>query len=229
MKINVSIEARMTSSRLPGKVLKTIQGKPTLELMIERVKHAKYFDELIVATTTNKTDDPIIALCEELGVQTYRGSEDDVLERVYLAHKQYNADVVVELTGDCPLIEPQLIDLCILTYLNQDVDYVATSQTKTYPYGQAVQVFSFETLKYLNENALTPYDREHVSPYIYNNPNIYNLRYIDAKKSHHAPKLRTTLDTQEDFETLKDVYDHFYPENPEFNLEDIVSYFKSKI
>lgn len=225
MRVNISIEARMTSSRLPGKVLKNVIGKPFLELMIERIKRAKYIDDIIIATTINQTDDPIIELCEKLKVKYYRGSELDVLERVYLAHKEFQSDIVIETTGDCPLIEPKLIDNCILTYLNQDFDYVATSEERTYPNGQNIQVFAFKLLEYLNYNALTEYDREHVSPHIYQNPDKFNIKYIDAKKAHFAPDLRLTLDTQEDFAFIKEIYEHFYPSNKDFNLEEILKKF----
>lgn len=217
----------MTSSRLPGKVLMPVLGKPMLQLMIERVRKAKYVNDIIVATTTNDTDDPVANLCAELNIKVFRGSEHDVLARVYNAHKTFGSNIVVELTGDCPLIEPQLIDLCILTFLNQDLDYVATNQVKTYPNGQAVQVFSFELLEYLNFNALTEYDREHVSPSIYQNPDKYRLRYIDAKDAHHAPDIRTTLDTPEDFRIINAVYEKFYPANPDFTLEEMIPFIRT--
>lgn len=221
-RINVSIEARMTSSRLPGKVLMEVCGKSMLELMIERVRHSKYVDKIIVATTTNETDNPIIELCDKLKTGYFRGSEPDVLKRVYEAHNQYHSNLVVELTGDCPLIDPLLIDHCILEYLNGDYDYVRTSQTKTYPWGQAVQVYSFELLKYLNENAITEYDREHVTPHIYQNPDKYRIKEIHAKESHTAPDMRLTLDTQEDFEFITAIYERLYPSNPLFSLEEMI-------
>lgn len=228
-KINISIEARMTSSRLPGKVLKKVLGKPILELMIERVKRSFYYDELIIATTTNKDDDPIIELCNNLNVKYYRGSEPDVLKRVYSAHKEFGSDIVVELTGDCPIIDPKLIDLSILNYLHNDYDYVSTSQEKTYPVGQDIQVFSFELLEFLNNNALTQSDREHVTPHIYNNPDTFKIFNVPAKKSQFHPEVWVTLDTQEDFNLIKKIFEELYPKNNTFDLDDILNfYFQNK-
>jgi len=131
-KIVASIEARMTSSRLPGKVLlPAIRGMSMIELMIDRVKQSKYIDEIVVATTTNDTDNPIIELCIKKGVKFYRGSEDDVLGRVLQAHKSLQSDIIVELTGDCPLVDPEIIDGIINEYLENNFDYVSNSHVRS--------------------------------------------------------------------------------------------------
>lgn len=218
MIINASIEARMTSSRLPGKVLMPIMGKPVLELLIERVKNTKYIDTIIVATTDNKDDDPIVELCHKLGVDYFRGSEPDVLERVYFAHKEFQSDIVVELTGDNPLIDSALIDYSILSYIFSDYDYVSTALSSHFPYGQAVEVFSFELLEYLNHNALTEYDREHVTPHIYQNEDKFKILSLNGSKKHHSPNLRQTLDTKSDFEMICEVFTNLYPSDPNFDM-----------
>lgn len=226
MTINASIEVRMTSRRLPGKVLMPIMGKPVLELLIERVKRSQYIDKIIVATTTNREDDPVVKLSHQLGVECFRGSEDDVLGRVFSAHKKYNTSIVVELTGDNPLIEPSLIDYSILSYLYSDCDYVTTSLTPYFPKGQAVQVFSFELLKYLNQYALTQEDREHVTPHIYKNDNTYKVLSLTGSERHYAPDMRQTLDTKEDFERISKVFQALYDTDPDFDISKAIEILK---
>ena len=222
MKIVASIEVRMTSSRLPGKVLMPILNKPVLELLIERVKKANYITDIIVATTTNKDDDPVEELCKKLGIQVFRGSEPDVLGRVHDAHFFINSDIVVELTGDNPLIDPALIDLCVLKFLYSNVDYISTALEPFFPYGQAIQVFPFSILKDLNKNALTKLDREHVTPSIYNNPAKYKVLSITGNSKQYAPGQRQTLDTQEDFDRIKHVIEDLTIDFIDSKMEDFI-------
>ena len=212
----------MTSSRLPGKVLMPILNKPVLELLIERVKKANYITDIIVATTTNKDDDPVEELCNKLGIQVFRGSESDVLGRVHDSHLSVNSDIVVELTGDNPLIDPALIDLCVLKFLYSNADYVSTSIKSFFPYGQAVQVFPFRILKDLNENALTKYDREHVTPSIYNNPKDYKIVSITGNNNQYAPDQRHTLDTKEDFNRIKHILEELTVDFIDSKIEDFI-------
>tara|TARA_B100000809_G_C15017482_1_gene487224 strand:+ start:361 stop:1056 length:696 start_codon:yes stop_codon:yes gene_type:complete len=222
MKIVASIEVRMTSSRLPGKVLMPILNKPVLELLIERVKRANYITDIIVATTTNIDDDPIEELCEKLKIKVFRGSEPDVLGRVHDTHSSVNSDIVVELTGDNPLIDPTLIDLCVLKYLYSNADYVSTVVEPFFPYGQAIQVFPFKMLQKLNENALTTFDREHVTPSIYNNPEKYKIINIIGNSNQYAPDQRQTLDTQEDFDRIKYLIENLPGDFLNSKLEDFI-------
>jgi len=147
MKVTAIIQARMTSTRLPGKVLKKVLNKSLLEYQLERVARSELIDEIIVATTLNESDDPIVGLCKQLGVSIFRGSEGDVLSRYYEAARQYNSDVVVRLTSDCPLIDPKIIDRVIQMYLTKKFDYVSNTQLKTFPRGMDTEVFSFEILQ----------------------------------------------------------------------------------
>jgi spore coat polysaccharide biosynthesis protein SpsF (cytidylyltransferase family) len=222
MKIVASIEVRMTSSRLPGKVLMPILNKPVLELLLQRVKKAKYISDIIIATTSNKEDDPIEKLCTQLGIKVFRGSEPDVLGRVHDAHSYVNSDIVVELTGDNPLIDPALIDLCVLKFLYSNADYVSTVVEPFFPYGQAIQVFSFRILKDLNENALTKFDREHVTPSIYNNPKDYKIISITGNSKQFAPDQRHTLDTQEDFDRIKYLIENLSGDFQNSKIEDFI-------
>ena len=163
-----SVEARMTSSRLPGKVLmESLPGVSMLEYMINRVKKSNNIDDIIVATTINKEDDPIVELCKKLKVKFFRGSEDDVLLRVLNAHEHFKSDIIVELTGDCPLIDYELIDKIIDVYNNNNYDYVSNSHVRSYPDGFDVQVFSTKLLGEVSLLTKDSYDRENVSSFIY--------------------------------------------------------------
>ncbi|HBS47698.1 TPA: hypothetical protein DEO28_05040 [Candidatus Dependentiae bacterium] len=227
-KVVASIEARMTSSRLPGKVLmEAIDGKPMLQFMVERVKRAKLVDEIVVATTINKADDCVVNLCEKMGIKYFRGSENDVLQRVLEAHTFFNSNLIVELTGDCPLIDPNIIDKVIQVYLNNSFDYVSNSHLRSYPDGLDVQIFSKNILKEISEKKLTEEDREHVSLYIYRSGE-YNLGYVKAEGELFWPELRITLDDKGDYEIIKNIITYFYPKKGfDFSALDIVRYLRN--
>lgn len=224
MKINASIESRMTSSRLPGKVLMPIGGKPALEIMIERVQQSQHINEIVIATTTNKEDDPVIELCEKLNVSYFRGSEENVFERVLKTHEKYETDLIVELTGDCPLLDPLLIDEAITCFLENDYDYVSNCIDFTYPLGMAVEVFRYESLKAMGTLNLNEEDREHVSVRFYHDSS-YRSHNILAPKALYFPTLSITLDTQKDYEMISTVYNHFGHNN--FSLKEIITFIKN--
>lgn len=229
-RIVASIEARMTSSRLPGKVLLPAIGKVSmLEFMLNRVKQSILIDDIIVATTVNRTDDPIVELCTNLGIKSFRGSEDDVLSRVLNAHKTLNSDIIVELTGDCPLIDPDVIDQIIKEYLNNEFDYVSNSHIRSYPDGFDVQVFSFDVLEEVDRKANEQYDRENVSSYIYRSGN-YNLGKIVANKELFWPDLRVTLDDKGDYLLIKKIIEKLYKEKGYlFKAIDVINLIKDNI
>ncbi|NLX01599.1 MAG: NTP transferase domain-containing protein, partial [Syntrophomonadaceae bacterium] len=168
MKTVIIDQARMTSTRLPGKVMKEVLGKPLLEYQIERLKRTNEADELVIATTTNNTDQPIVEICKRLGVAYYRGSEEDVLSRYYEAATKFGADVVVRVTSDCPLIDPTVVDKVIKHYKDNwdKYDYVSNTLTRTYPRGMDTEVFSYKVLQEVYYNAQEQPEREHVTPYI---------------------------------------------------------------
>lgn len=228
LKIVATIEARMTSTRLPGKVLKPIIGKPVLELLIERLQCAKNINEIVVATTVNNTDDAIINLCNQLNVKYFRGSEEDVLERVLDAAKSVSADLIVEITGDCPLIDPTIVDECIQTFLEGDYDYVSNTIERSYPDGLDVQVFPVSVLEEVNNLTDNPIDHEHVSLYIYEHPERYRLKNLKANGEMFWPELGITLDTQEDYELLCLIFEELYPINPNFSALDIVKLLRDR-
>jgi spore coat polysaccharide biosynthesis protein SpsF len=221
-KICATIEARMTSSRLPGKVLLDLEGKSALQHIIERLKRSKYIDDVVVATTVNVTDDPIIDLCKGINCSYYRGSEEDVLLRVLDAAKSVNADIIVEITGDCPVIDWRHADHLIELFFLGDYDYAANIIERTFPRGFDTQVFPVSILEDVNKSTQNKADHEHVSLYIYSHPEKYRLVNWKADEKLFHPEFEITLDTLEDYELIKNVYNILYKENPDFSAEDVV-------
>jgi spore coat polysaccharide biosynthesis protein SpsF len=209
MKIGAIIQAREGSTRLPGKALIDICGKPALQRVIERVKAAKMIDTVIVATTTNARDDVIVELCERIRCDYFRGSEEDVLSRVLGAMRQYDLDVNVEITADCPLIDPAHADHLIGLFLQGGYDYVSNVLERTFPRGYDTQVFSREALERVNKEVDNPVDRQHVSSWMYLNPkgrlNYKRLNW-PAPPGQNRPDIEVTLDTPEDLELLRFIF-----------------------
>lgn len=228
MKTVATIEARMTSSRLPGKILRPIMGRPMLELLIERLSRAKCVDQIVVATTINPTDDVTEALARKLGVGCFRGSEDDVLDRVLRAARSAQADTIVEITGDCPLIDPAVIDKIFEAYLTHKVDYASNNLNRTYPLGLDTQVFAFKVLEEVASLTDDPADHEHVSLYIYEHPERYTLHNVESGLPERYEQIRLTVDTPEDFALITAIYEALYPANPEFALADVLSLLDSR-
>jgi spore coat polysaccharide biosynthesis protein SpsF len=220
MKIVIINQARMTSTRLPGKVLKQVLGKSLLEYQIERLRRVKLADQIVVATTTNDTDQPIIDLCNRLSIFHYRGSEDDVLARYHGAAITQQADVVVRVTSDCPIIDPQVIDYVIQSYIDAypKYDYVSNCLERTYPRGMDTEVFAFSALDQAFYQATTQSDREHVTSFIYQKSDRYQLGKVTYSKK--IENHRWTVDMPEDFELIKKIIESLYPIKQEFSLED---------
>lgn len=221
-----TIEARMSSSRLPGKVLMPLAGRPSLEQLVERVRRSRFIDEVVVATTTSEKDDEIIRWAESFGVATYRGSEEDVLLRVLEAAKAYRGDVIIELTGDCPLIDPKIIDEVVEAYVDSDADYVSNILKRTYPRGLDTQVFATDLLAEVNSLTQDPADRENVSLYIYEHPERYSLKGLSAPEELYGPDIRICVDTADDYKMIKTVYENLYPKNPYFDSYDLMRFLK---
>lgn len=229
-RVVATIEARMGSTRLPGKVLKEAVGKPLLLLMIERASRARYLDELIVATTTNAKDDAIVALCRAHGIPYFRGSEDHVLERVVEAGRQFKADVSVLLTGDCPLIDPFVVDQHICSFLaaQPHVQYVSNAEVRSYPIGLDLQVLAWETLADTVQYATSEPFREHVGWFVRRHPERYRRLDIIAPPGSSNPFFRITLDYPEDYERIKEIYEALYPVNAHFTTTDILHYARQR-
>lgn len=205
----------MSSSRLPGKVLKLINGKPMLQHVVERVRRSQMVDEVMVATTSESSDDPLAAYCQENGIAVFRGQMQDVLDRFYQAAKIAQADVVVRITADCPVIDPGLIDDLVRQFLASKVDFAANRLPppwkRTYPIGLDIEVCTFNALERAWKEADQSYQREHVMPYLYEQEGRFEILV-----THYAADLgsqRWTVDTQEDLNFIQGVFDYFKGKN----------------
>ncbi|SHH83247.1 cytidylyltransferase domain-containing protein [Clostridium grantii] len=228
MKVTAIIQARMGSTRLSGKVMKKLFGKTILQHVIERVSQSELIDNIVIATTNLEKDDKIVEEAKKCDVQYFRGSEDDVLSRYYYAAKENNSDIIVRITSDCPLIDPNIIDEIIEFYKTQNYDIVTNAGAdllqRTYPRGLDTEVFSFKMLEEAFNCANEKYQREHVTPYIYENRNeIYYYKNKDNFSNY-----RLTLDTKEDFELITNIYENLYKGEHDFYLDEIVQLFNEK-
>ena len=225
MKINAIVATRMTSSRLPGKVLMDLGGKPALVRLIERLKGSKYLQEIVIATTTNQEDDIVVRTAKEHGVRYYRGSEEDVLARTVEAAESTNTDYIVQITSDCPLVDAETIDRVIERMMEHPyLDYVGNSLVRTYPLGYSVEIFRTEALREVERTINDLAVREHVSLYFYENPELYHLSNVEAPAFLRHPEYRLTLDTQDDYRVIKHVFEALHGEKEDFSLYDITKY-----
>jgi spore coat polysaccharide biosynthesis protein SpsF len=221
MKTVATIEARMLSTRLPGKVLMEVCGQPMLARMVERVRRARSLDDIVIATSEHPSCDPIASLALEIGVRCFRGSEEDVLDRVLKAAASVAADTIVELTGDCPLIDPAVIDRIVTIYGESGVDYCANVLQRTYPAGMDTQVFSFGTLDTVSRLTCDPADREHVSLYIYKHPERFSLKNVESSLPSEMARWRLVVDHPQDLILIRKIYEDLYPRKADFLLDDI--------
>jgi spore coat polysaccharide biosynthesis protein SpsF len=221
-KIVSTIEARMTSSRLPGKVLMPVLGQPLLHYLVTRLKAVPSLDEIVLATTVNATDDVLEAFAKEEGIGCFRGSEADVMARVIGAAESANADVIVEITGDCPIIDPQLVEQTIRMFKAHDADYVSNSLIRSYPDGMDTQVFRLETLKRSAGMTNDPLDHEHVSRHICKHPELFRHVHLVSPPALHWPELGLTLDEEADYRLLKKIIETLAPRDPLFGCQDVV-------
>lgn len=223
MKVVAIIQARLGSTRLPGKILKKVLDKPLLEYQIERVRRAKTIDQIIIATTINENDDSIIELCDKLYIPYYRGSEEDVLSRYYEAATKFHADVIVRLTSDCPIIDPNVIDKVVSCYLEHqnEYDYVSNTLIRTYPRGLDTEVISYRILKQIYKEANEQIYREHVTTYLYNNYEKFKL--LNVQNDFNESKHRWTVDTKEDFYLIEKIIQELYPKNNNFSINDVLN------
>ena len=209
-KVVVIIQARMGSTRLPGKVLMDLAGQPALLRCVRRTRRAKMIDAVAVATSIKPADDAVSELCRQQGIPCFRGSEDDVLDRYYHAATEFGADIVVRITGDCPLIEPVIVDQTIAEFIKHapEVDYACNFlPARTYPRGLDTEVVGFGALKRVWREDDDPARREHVTPYIRENPNLFCITSIASPVDYSNQ--RWTLDTGEDLEFVRCIYNYF--------------------
>jgi spore coat polysaccharide biosynthesis protein SpsF len=207
MRIIAIIQARMGSSRLPGKVLLDLGGTTVLARVVNRLRRANLIDDIVVATTDRAPDDAIVAECLRLKVRSFRGSENDVLDRYYQAARTHAADVIVRITSDCPAIDSELVDETIDAFERQHGDYASNSMTRTYPRGLDAEVFTLAAIERAWREARQAYEREHVTPYFYEHPELFRL--VSQQGHTDYSQYRWTLDTIQDLELLRALYAAF--------------------
>jgi spore coat polysaccharide biosynthesis protein SpsF len=220
------LQARMSSTRMPGKVLAPILGRPMLARQLERLHRCRTLDRLVVATSDRAEDDPVAAICATNEVHCFRGSLDDVLDRFYRCAKYHNAQHVVRLTGDCPLADPDLIDDLVHFYLAGKSDYASNCRPPTLPDGLDAEVFTMEALTTAWREARDPFEREHVVPFIIRRPERFTT--ANWQWSSDISRLRWTVDEPEDFDFVTQVYEALYPAKPDFGFEDVLALLKQQ-
>ena len=222
MKIVAIIQARLGSTRLPGKVLSPLAGEPMIARVVERVRRARQIDEVVVATTTNCTDDRLSALCAARRWPCFRGSETDVLDRYVQAARVYAAEAVVRITSDCPLIDPGVVDDVVSAFLAQqpEVEYLSNIlSTRTFPRGLDAEVIRRDVLEICHAEATDSASREHVTPFLYQHPERFHLACVIAPGDYS--QYRWTIDTPEDLALIEKIYDHFG--NGEFSWQEALT------
>lgn len=217
-------QARCGSTRLPGKVLKTILDKPMLWYLVKRIEQIKTPHKLIIATGNIKSNQPIINFAKSLNINYFAGSEEDVLDRYYQTAKRFKGDIIVRITSDCPLIDPDLIEQGLKIYLNGNYDYVSNVDPPTYPDGFDLEVFSFKVLKVAWKRAKLQSEREHVTPYIRNNKDKFITQNFENDVD--LSDFRLSVDTQEDFILISKIIEYFKTNNFNFHIYDIINYLK---
>lgn len=230
-KIGALIQARVTSTRLPGKILKDLpygSGISVLQQVIRRLKRSKVLDEVIVVTTIEEEDNQIIHLAEKENIKYFRGSSEDVLSRYFLAAKENNIKTVVRITSDCPCIDSEIVDLGVRNHFHTKSEYTSNTLNRTYPRGFDIEIVNFGLLERINRNVRTTEEKEHVTLYIRKNPHLFKVAEIKAPKELYAPDIRITIDTEEDYALLCAVFDYLYPQNEYFGVCEIVNLFRKK-
>ena len=224
------IQARTASTRLPGKILKELpweSGITVLEQVIRRVKKAASLDRIIVATTQNPKDDPVVEIAEKEGVRCFRGPEQDVLERYFRAAEEFGLEMIVRVTSDCPCMDPQVLDLVVKALSDSGADYASNTLERTWPHGLDAEAFTAAALERSFREAKRDFEREHVTPYIYRSGR-FKIKKVEAPPESSAPEIRITLDTIEDYALLCAVYDYLYPGDHFFGAKAIVELFRVK-
>jgi len=226
MDISIIIQARLGSTRLPNKVVIDIEGKPMLWHHVNRLKHSKFSPEIIIATSKADEDKKILKFAEEYNFNSYAGNINDVLDRFYQTALKYKVNNVVRITADCPLIDPEVLDKILQVYLKGEYDYVSNIHPPTYPDGLDVEVFNFESLKRAWNEAQLASEREHVTPYIWKNPNLFRLKNVENDEDFSY--LRWTVDEKEDLQLIREIYKNLYHKKGIFLMKDILELLKER-
>jgi len=225
-KVVAIVQARTGSTRLPSKVLKKINKKTMLEHVIERLKNTKTTDEIVIATSNKEQDKPIIELAKRLNVSYFVGSEYDVLDRYLKAAEQVEAEIIVRITADCPLIDPNTVDKIVRCHLQSNVDCTRTlideSNSKSFPRGLDAEVFSVKVLRRVHKLANKPYKREHVTIFIYEHPELFKIQMIEAEEGLRRPHYRLCVDVEEDLKLIREIYHRLYVPNEIIDIRDVI-------
>ncbi len=216
-------QAHVSSERLPGKILKEIREKSIIGYHIEQLKRVKHADCIVIATSTKTIDDIIIDICNDYGVECFRGSDSNVLSRYYHAAKAFSAEAIIRVTSDCPLIDPNIIDKVIDLFANNEatLDYASNLLARSYPRGMDVEIFSLTCLAKLYHRAQSAEEREHVTFYLRQNPHLFKIANLMNKDD--TSYIRVTLDYPDDLELIKLIIESLYPSKPDYTLEDITN------
>jgi spore coat polysaccharide biosynthesis protein SpsF len=225
----IIIQARMGSSRLPGKVLMELEGKSILEHIINFLKFSKLTDKIIVATTTLKEDDAIEHLCTQLHIDYFRGSSDDVLNRFYECAKLFKGEIIVRITCDNPLIDPSLVDEAINICKNENCDYVSNMINETFPLGYLVEVLKFDILKKNNDEQHDDLIREHVTRHIRMNPDMYKIGEFSAPKDQQRPEWRLTIDYKNDYQLMKKIFKNLYDPQQFISYSNVINFLDNNL
>jgi spore coat polysaccharide biosynthesis protein SpsF len=221
-KVLTIVQARIGSTRLSSKVLRDLAGKTALEHVIHRVSRSKLAGEVIVATTINKSDLPIVKLCADMDVSVYCGCEEDPLERYYQATRLFGGAHTVRIKADCPLIDPEIVDEAISLHLSSGADYTTNTIERTYPVGQDVEILTRQTLTKLWQSAVLFSEREHITIHMPKHPDLFKISHLKYAEDHSRKRL--TMDYPEDYELLRIIFDNLYPENPDFRMKDVLDF-----
>lgn len=238
MNITAIVQARIGSTRLPNKVLLDIAGKPMLEHVFERLSQSSCLTHMVLATTDNVNDQLLVDFANHLKISVVAGSENDVLSRYMLAAQSVSSDHIVRITSDCPLIEPTVIDVMMKHHLEMEADYTSNVARRTFPRGLDVEIISWSCLQEASRLGTKPHHREHVTPYIYENPERFHLEDYEAQGLLRRPDLRLCVDTAEDLQLMREIYSRFYvpdqivpigqviqwlDENPDWRMSNVAS------
>jgi spore coat polysaccharide biosynthesis protein SpsF len=230
-KATAIILARMGSTRLPGKVLMVLRGETVLWHVVHRMRQCRRIDQVLVATTNLRADDQIEKFCRENRIPVFRGSSDDVLNRYYQTAKAFDAEVIVRITADCPLIDPEIVDRMLDSYnrmieRHERVDYYANVVERTFPKGLDTEILSFRALERAEKEAVADFDREHVTPFIRARSDIFTVKNFSHEIDYSS--LRCTLDTPEDYRIISEIYEMYWRDDRPINLQDIVDFFQGE-
>lgn len=231
MKVVTLIQARMSSSRLPQKVMLSLCGKPLLYRIYERVKRATNSGEVIIITSRSRTDDRIASMCAKFDIPFYRGHLNDLLDRHYKAAKKYKADAVVKIPSDCPLIDTHVIDKVIGYYLENSnkYDYVSNLHPASYPDGNDVEIMGFNTIETAWKEADRDFEREHTTPFIWENPHRFRIGNVEWENgADYSSTHRWTIDYEEDYVFIRSVFEELYDKKPWFGIHDILDLLRDK-